>query len=143
MIQAEKDIILNDKMLQGLTIQTQSKYSNIYQSDMPETTIIKSVYNTHNTVFCNREQKKKPSCRCVFTLHTSKKSSYVQIFDRENKEIFSGNSLWGNSTSKTESEHLMFIKLLHSVEDVIENYGGEVKTHHSNPKYLDYNSSKN
>ena len=123
MIQSEIDIILNDNILQDINTETVSKYNNIYQQEMPETTIVKFVYKEHNGVFLNRANSiHKPKCKCIFTLHTGKKSSYVEIFDRENVNIFLGNSLWRNGSCKTEAEHLIFIKLLHSVKDVINKY---------------------
>jgi hypothetical protein len=123
MLQSEKETILKDELLQTIEIKTVFKPCNVYQCRMPETTIEKDVYKTNNEVFCNKTGLiSKPKCKCVFTLHTNKTSSYVQIFDNYGKEFFSGNSLWSSASSKTELEHLDFIKLLHSVDNVIENY---------------------
>jgi len=132
----DKDFILNDKMLQDLKVKTIMKPCGIYQCDMPETTIEKYVYKRHNEAFNNYAQRERPKCKCIFTLHTKKKSSYVQIFDRNNEQIFSGNSLWGDEYHKTEKEHFIFIQLLHSVENVIGNYGGEPYNHKPETCYI-------
>jgi nickel-dependent lactate racemase len=123
MLLSEIEIILKDELLQNIELKTALKQCNVYQCKMPETTITKYVYKNNNEVFCNKtESVLKPKCKCVFTLHTDEKSSFVQIFDNLGVEIFKGNSLWSSLKSKTELEHLSFIKLLHSVDNVIENY---------------------
>lgn len=139
MIRAEKETILKDKMLQDLKIETTMEDNVIFQCKKPQTTITKYVYKTHNEVFCNRNNNIKPKCKCVFTLHTEKKSSFVQIYDRNGEKFFSGNSLWGDELSKNETKHLEFIKLLHSVENVIENYGGVIPPHKPQPTYNELN----
>ena len=116
-------ILRNDSMINNIVVSRTMVDNNIYQCKMEQETITKYVYKTHNDVFnVNRMIAESPKCKCVFTLHTDKKSSYVQIYDRENKEIFSGNSLWKNPKHESYEMHIDFIKLLHSVEDVKQKY---------------------
>ena len=44
------------------------------------------------------------------------------VFDNKDNLIFSGNSLWSNEYSKSPKDHMDFIKKLHSVLDVENNY---------------------
>lgn len=116
-------ILRNDSMINNIVVSRKMVDNNIYQCKMKQETITKYVYKTHNEVFnVNRMIEEAPKCKCVFTLHTDKKSSYVQVYDRENKEIFTGNSLWSNSKHESYEKHIDFIKLLHSVEDVKQKY---------------------
>lgn len=118
-----ESILKSDKMINNIVVCRKITDNSIYQSEMEKETITKHVYKEHNEVFnVNRAIKEAPKCKCVFTLHTDKKSSYVQVFDRENKEIFSGNSLWNNLKHDSYDEHLDFIKMLHSIEDVKQKY---------------------
>ena len=122
--QASENIILLDKMLNKIEKKTVVKYCNIYQEDKPHTTIIKYVYLKHNEAFNNKAQKTSPKCKCKFDLHTDKKSSFVTIYNRKSEVIYNGNFLHTHGSSKTEKEHLKSILLLHSVKNVVENYGG-------------------
>lgn len=112
------DFIIND-----IKINKEVKYHCISQCDKEFVTIEKYVYKKHNEVFVNLQQKESPKCKCIFTLHTDQKSSYVEIFDNKNNSIFLGNSLWSDGHSKSPKEHIKYIKQLHSVIDVKNNYG--------------------
>lgn len=120
----ENNILKNDKLINNIVISSRFEFCNIHQAKISIITIEKFVYKTHNEVFnLNRKIEDAPKCKCVFTLHTSRQSSYVQIYDRDNVEIFSGNSLWGVGSHGSYENHLDFIKMLHSVQDVKQNYG--------------------
>jgi len=119
----EVDIILKDIMLQDLSTIREMKYNCALQEKVEQVKITKHVYNTHNTVFNNLKQTLKPKRKIVLTLHTDQRSSYAQIYDIKGEQIvWSGNSLWAHNSSRTKKAHIDFIKLLHSVEHVKENY---------------------
>lgn len=117
------EILRNDGVISNVVVSVKEVYSSIYQKDVEQTTITKDVYKIHDEVFnLNRRHNSVPTMRCVFTLHTDKRSSFVQIFDRTGNLFFSGNSLWSGSKHDSYDAHLDFIKLLHSTTEVIQKY---------------------
>lgn len=122
MLPQDIEIIDNDEMLNDLKIEEDERCCNIYKHDIRKTVITKYVYKNDNAVFLNKESKEMPKLKCKFTLHTDRKSSYVAIYDRENKEIFLGNYLWANEKAKDYNEFLKILKRLHDFKSVVKNF---------------------
>lgn len=122
MIKDHLQMLDSDFLINDIKINKEIKYNRVYQCDKEFVTIEKYVYKNHNEVFINHEQSQRPKQRCVFTLHTDKRSSFVEVFDNKNKLIFEGNSLWSRGRDKDSYKHLIFIKRLHSTQDIKQNY---------------------
>lgn len=122
MISREIEIIDNDKMLQDLSIKSYKKYDSIFQKEMELCTIIKYVYKTDNAVFNQKEDCESPKLKCVFSLHSEKRSSFVTVYNNKNEIIFEGNYLWANPKASSCDDFLLTLKRLHDFKSVVKNF---------------------
>lgn len=121
LISQELKILDNNKMLSNLQITKELKFDLAFQCDMELTTVEKLIYKTSNAAFGDMSRP-HPVLKCIFELHTEKKSAYVKVLDRNSKVIFMGNSLWGTDKFKTENEFLIFIKRLHDFNTIKKHF---------------------
>jgi len=121
MICQDLKIIDNDEMLNTLIVKKATKYSNTFQKDIEVETIEKYIYKKDNGAFKNINRE-SPKLKCVFKLHTDKKSSFVEVYDNKGNDIFKGNYLWANHSEKSYIDFIKVLKRLHDFMSVIKNF---------------------